>query len=117
VADDAFELTKPHAILIRQSVGISGIERFALLESCPQSGISHDYGVHHAKPIKGELILSKDSHFLRPAHGAFFRIDFTGHDLHQSGLSSAVRPGYRVTAAGDESGMDILEEDAGAEAH
>src|SRR5207248_7695371 len=37
ISDNAFEFTKAHAVLIRQSVGIFSVEDFALLQGFPQS--------------------------------------------------------------------------------
>ena len=63
------------------------------------------------------MVLLEDSHLLDPRDRTFFGIDFTRHDLHQRGFTGAVRPGDRVTPPGDERGVDILEQNAGAEAH
>ena len=87
------------------------------MQGFPQSGIPHDDRIDHPIRVKGKLLLSQDSHSLWPGHRTLFGIDFTRQDLHQRGLAGAVRPGDRVTTAGDESGIDVFEQNEGAEAH
>ena len=83
-ADDAFEFTQAHAILVGKLVGRLGIKHVALLEGLPERGIAHNHGVDHAKLVKSELILAEDANFLGARNTSFGGLYFARQDLHES---------------------------------
>ena len=116
-ADDAFEFAEAHAVGVGEFLVRLRVERVALLQRLPERRVAHDDGVDDAKFVEGELILAQDAEFLRARDRAFGRLELAGQDLHQGGFAGAIGPGDGVAAARHEGGGDVLEQDAGTEAH
>ncbi len=116
-ANDAFELTKAHAIGVRQLLVRLGVQRIALFERLPERAIAHDDGIDDSVLVKSKLVLAQDAHLLRARDRATGGVKLPSQDFHECGFSGAVRTGDRVAAASHEGAGHILKEDPRAEPH
>ena len=109
LANDTFELPKPHPVGVRQFVVWLGIECAAFFERLPQRCIAHNDRVDDAIFVERKLILPQNTHLLGPGNRAAGGVDLPRQDLHKRGLTCAIRPGDGVAAPRHEGTGHVLE--------